>query len=182
MRFWRNHLETGYWIVAAMALLAGLAFAFALNRTHRFDDLIIRISQEQGLDPRVVSALIWKESRFKPDAVGTVGEIGLMQVTELVGHEWAYSAGIENFTAHDLFRPETNIRAGTWYLARALNDWSNRSDPLPYALAQYNAGRSNVLRWAKDDDGLSHLFIQRITFPGTRDYVEDILRRYRGRA
>ncbi len=177
----KRYIKTVYWIVAAMAILAGLITTVLLNRIHRYDQLIVRIGREYNVDPRLISAVIWKESRFEAAAVGGVGEIGLMQVTETVGHEWAAEHGREHFSGHDLFTPEINIRAGTWYLARAIQQWSNRPDPLPYALAQYNAGRSNALRWARDDNGDPQQFMERITFPGTKEYIEDILKRYRGR-
>lgn len=177
----KRYIKTAYWIVAAMAVVAGLVTTVMMNRVHRYDQLIVRISREYDVDPRLISALIWKESRFDAAAVGGVGEIGLMQVTETVGHEWAAGHGREQFSGHDLFTPEINIRAGTWYLARAIEQWSNRPDPLPYALAQYNAGRSNALRWARDDNGDPQQFMERITFPGTKEYIEDILKRYRGR-
>lgn len=181
MRAWKIHLKTVYWLGAIGVVLVGLAAALVLNRIHRHDQLILRISKEQGVDPHLVSAVIWRESRFNPAAVGKAGEIGLMQVTEMVGHEWAFHAQRESFTLHDLYNPEINIRAGTWYLNRALTDWSDRADPVPYALAQYNAGRSNALRWSKNDEGDARQFIAQISYPMTQSYVETILLRYRGR-
>ncbi len=181
MRAVKSYIKTLYWIAAVLAVLAGLVAAVLLNRVHRHDQLIVRIGREYQVDPRLISAVIWKESRFDAAAVGGVGEIGLMQVTETVGREWAAEYGLAEFSGHDLFTPEINIRAGTWYLARAIKQWSDRSDPLPYALAQYNAGRSNALRWARDDERDAHRFVEQITFPTTREYITDILTRYRGR-
>ncbi len=168
MNIAKGYLKTGYWIVAVSTVLAGLVATMLLNRVHRHDQLIVRIGREYQVDPRLISAVIWKESKFDAAAVGGVGEIGLMQVTETVGYEWAAEFGHAEFSGQDLFNPETNIRAGTWYLARAITQWSDRSDPLPYALAQYNAGRSNALRWARDDDRDPHRFVEQITFPTTR--------------
>ena len=81
----------------------------------------------------------------------------------------------------DLFKPEINIRAGTWYLHRAIQYWSAKpkANPLPYALAEYNAGRSNALRWAARDQNDPNVFWNEITYPSTRRYVRDILRNYR---
>ena len=181
MRTTTRYMKVLYWGVAIAAILGGLITTVLMNRVHRHDELIIRISREYEVDPRLVAALIWKESKFDAAAVGGVGEIGLMQVTETVGQAWAAAYGNESFIREDLFLPEINIRAGTWYLARAIQQWSDRPDPLPYALAQYNAGRSNALRWARDDDRDPHRFVEQITFPTTREYVTDILTRYRGR-
>lgn len=166
------------WTVVAVAILAGMAAAIRLNRMHRHTAVVNRVAQMYEVDPELISSVIWRESRFNAAAVGGVGEIGLMQVTEVVGWEWAAAANIEEFDRDDLFDPETNIHAGTWYLSRALRQWSDRDDPLPYALAQYNAGRSNALRWARDSGQDADQFIAEITYPGTQAYVRGILARY----
>jgi len=173
--------KTGYWLAATLFLLVALGAALLLHRVHQHDRLIVRIAREMQLDPRLISAVIWVESKFDAGAVGGVGEIGLMQVTETVGKEWATANRVEPFSLHDLFSPEVNIRAGSWYLAKAIKDWSTRPDPLPYALAQYNAGRSNALRWSRNDGNKPEVFLEQITYPTTRRYIEDILKRYRGR-
>jgi soluble lytic murein transglycosylase-like protein len=50
---------------------------------------------------------------------------------------------------------------------------------LPYALADYNAGRGNVLKWRTGSAMTnSQAFMNQIAFPGTRAYVKSILRRY----
>jgi soluble lytic murein transglycosylase len=174
-------LKTGYWLIAALVLLVALAVALLLHRVHQHDRLIVRVAREAQLDPRLLSAVIWVESKFDAGAVGGVGEIGLMQITETVGKEWAEAHAINDFSLHDLFSPETNIRVGSWYLAKAIKDWSTRPDPLPYALAQYNAGRSNALRWSRQDGNETRVFLEQITYPTTRKYIENILKRYRGR-
>jgi soluble lytic murein transglycosylase len=150
------------------------------NRLHRYDDLIALIAADAGLDPRLIHAVVWKESRFRTLAVGAAGESGLMQITPPVGEAWAAATRHPDYRPELLFDPEINLRVGAWYLARALQQWSDRRDPLPYALAQYNAGRSNVLRWAEYDGNHPDTFIANITYPGTQHYVRTILKRYRG--
>ncbi len=177
----RKVIRIVYGLVCAALLLTGLIVALYMERIHRHDDIIVQVSREYDVDPRLVSAIIWRESRFNADVIGAADEIGLMQVTDLVGETWARSHDIDKYSSEDLFDLETNIRAGVWYLSRAIEQWSHRSDPLPYALAQYNAGRSNALRWAEHDEGKPRRFVENITFPTTRDYVENILKRYRGR-
>jgi soluble lytic murein transglycosylase len=142
----------------------------------RFDALILRATAEYGVDPNLVKAVVLQESKFDPHTVGTVGEKGLMQVTDVVGLEWAKACRIERFKPDHLFDPETNIRAGSWYLMKSINNWKNARDPLPLALAEYNAGRKNVLRWA-DDQSLVNPddFVEKIGFPGTQLYVRTIL-------
>ena len=56
--------------------------------------------------------------------------------------------------------------------------WQPRGD-LPVALAEYNAGRSNVLRWNKGAAATnSRVFIKQIDFPGTKSYVLSVMTRY----
>ena len=69
----------------------------------------------------------------------------------------------------------------TWYLSRALEKWKDKDDPVPFALAEYNAGASRVDRWIaatgvgpKAD---AHDFLNAMDFPTTRRYVDDIMAR-----
>lgn len=142
----------------------------------RYDAIILRASAEYGVDPNLIKAVILRESKFNPDTVGTVGEKGLMQVTDAVGLEWAKAGRIERFKPDNLFDPETNVRAGSWYLRKSINNWKKAKDPLPLALAEYNAGRKNVLRWA-DEKSLVNPddFVEKIGFPTTQLYVRAIL-------
>jgi soluble lytic murein transglycosylase len=177
----RTGLKIIYWnaVVAVMIVcLAGVSF---VRRVHRFDELIVKTGRHYGVDPRLIASLIWTESRFKSNRVGKAGEIGLMQVMPTTAAEGAAAQKTPPLTRQELFDPETNIRAGTWYLARAIHRWSDRPDPLPFALAEYNAGRSNAQRWAAESGPSGRKFWESISYPTTKRYVKDILKRYRGR-
>ena len=115
-------------------------------RFQRYDRLIRIVAVEHQLDPMLVKAVVWRESRFDPRKYGSRGERGLMQVTEKAANEWARENRINNFNVDQLFDPRTNLEAGTWYLQRAVEHWKHESDPLPFALAEYNAGASRVGR------------------------------------
>lgn len=170
-----------YFLAAALVALALFAAfgASRYRRLHAYDDLILQVAGEYGLPPALVRAVIWRESRFRYNARGSRGEIGLMQVTENAGREWAQAAGQSGFSRNDLFNPEINIRAGSWYLKRSLGRWEVKTNALPYALAEYNAGRSNAVRWATGDNGDANRFRDAITYPATRRYVSDVLGRFR---
>jgi len=102
--------------------------------------------------------------------------------TGSAAREWSRACGAPPPTRAELFAPATNLAAGTWYLARAIRRWSaTQADPLPFALAEYNAGHSNVQRWAAPGGLTATQFWEHITYPATQRYVRDILRRYRGR-
>ena len=138
--------------------------------------MIAQVAREEGVDPFLVRALVWRESRFNPSIYGLAQEHGLMQVTPVAGETWAKANKIADFKPDDLFDPLTNLRAGTWYLQRSLSRWSQTDDPVPFALAEYNAGRSNALKWVDPNNPQDHLaFLQRITFPSTLKYVEVIM-------
>ena len=72
-----------------------------------------------------------------------------------------------------LFDPDVSLELGTAHLRAALSATSN----LPRALAAYNAGGSRVRRWARRTGASDpELFIERIPFVETRDYVRIVLR------
>ena len=149
-------------------------------RFHRFDPLIQAVAAEYHVEPMLVKAVVWRESRFDPQKFGSAGERGLMQVSENAANEWAKETHAENFRIEELFDPKINLEAGTWYLRRALQHWQRQPDPTPFALAEYNAGASRAQRWAGSDDAVvpSTNFRRNIDFPGTRKYVDSILNRY----
>jgi soluble lytic murein transglycosylase len=150
-------------------------------RFHQYDQLISARALAHHLDPMLVKAVVWRESRFDPKKYGGAGERGLMQVSEKAANEWARENKIANFRVEQLFNPKTNLEAGTWYLHRAFEHWETQSDPMPFALAEYNAGASRAQRWS-GGDGVAvvapQTFLRNIDFPGTRKYVDSIIERY----
>jgi soluble lytic murein transglycosylase len=165
----------------AAAVAAGLGAGAWRWWTHRFDVEIREAAALYGVDPELLRAIIRRESGFRATVLGDKGEAGLMQVTERAASEWADDVGRPPPTSRHLLDPRMNLHAGAWYIARALRNWAERPDPLPYALAEYNAGRSNAERWARGAS-TSAEFIDRITYPSTRMYVLDIVSGYRGKA
>ena len=163
-----------------ISFILGISFFITIRKAHRFDDIFVYAGERYGIDPKLISSVVWKESRYKPYAEGAAGEIGLMQVLEPAAREWAEAEDIKDFKVKDLYNPVTNVMSGAWYLAKGVNHWSNKKDPLPYALAQYNAGRSRVLDWTDPPPETDELFWKQIPFPTTKQYVKDILERYRG--
>jgi soluble lytic murein transglycosylase len=150
----------------------------------QYDSLITQIANEHLLDPRLVKAVVWRESRFQTDMVGRNNERGLMQVSEIAAREWAKSNAVPNFEPNQLFNPEVNLEIGCWYLSKALQRWNSQTEPVPFALAEYNAGKSRVDRWIRvalqrNKQPLSaEAFEDSIDFPSTAHYVRTILARY----
>lgn len=101
-----------------------------------------------------------------------------MQIMESAALDWASAEKIELFEHEQLFDPGTNTLAGAWYLKRLLKRYSQTDNPIPYALADYNAGRGNVLKWISGAASTnSEMFIQQIGFPGTSNYVRAVMGR-----
>ena len=131
-------------------LICAIIYFFWNNRReHRYDQIIFTAAQRYSVDPALVKAVAWRETRFDAGARGRAGEIGLMQIMESAALDWASVEKIYPFEHEQLFDPGTNTLAGAWYLKKLLRRYTQTDNPLPYALADYNAGRKNVLRWNK---------------------------------
>lgn len=167
-----------------LIVIAALSLLFLIDQWRRTrlessqDKIILTASQKYGVDPALVKAVVWRESRFDPHAHGSKAEVGLMQIMEITGREWAGEQHVPSFSVNILWEPGQNIDCGTWYLGKLLRRYTKTDDPVPYALADYNAGRGNVLKWIKDDAATnSTVFVEQIRFPSTRDYVRNVMQR-----
>jgi len=168
--------------VAVLLLLGGglAVYWWWEGRLERSQDRPIRAAARRyGVEPALIKAIVWRESRFDPRAQGRAEEVGLMQLRDLAAQEWADAEQIESFSHEHCFDPATNTLAGTWYLRKLLRRYARTDNPIPYALADYNAGRGNVLKWNGGSAATnSAVFTAQIGFPGTQEYVESVMRRY----
>ena len=102
-----------------------------------------------------------------------------MQLREAAALEWAGAERLLHYEHEQSLNPATNTLIGAWYLSRLLKRYSGCDNPLPYALADYNAGRGNVLKWAKAEAATnSAAFLEQIGFPGTKAYVQAVMTRF----
>jgi len=166
--------------IFVILFLCGIAAYFWWQdwREHRFDLLIAAAAKRYQLDPALIKAVIWRETKFDPDARGRAGEIGLMQIRKTAAGEWAKAEHVPNFAHENCFDPAINTMAGSWYLKKVLKRYPQTDNPMAYALADYNAGRGNVLKWNRGRAATdSAAFIQQIDFPTTKNYVQAILHR-----
>ena len=114
------------------------------------------------LQPALLAAVIYQESKFRPDAESSAGAIGLMQIQPDTARGIALHTGGSKFRVEDLYDPEINIRYGSWYLRHLLDKYGDERT----ALAAYNAGQRNVDTWLRERRG--------IVFAETRHYVERV--------
>ncbi|MEI7435295.1 MAG: transglycosylase SLT domain-containing protein [bacterium] len=160
-----------------IALWVDLRFEWACRKNQNW---LKPCAARYGLPVRLVASVIWQESHFRNGKQGSAGELGLMQVTEAAGREWAHAEHLNGFQRADLLDARTNVWAGSWYLSRAVQRWHDRPDALACALAEYNAGLVHARRWAKMASGdTATNVLTMITFPSTRRYARDVLRRAR---
>ena len=168
------------WLLLIIAI-GGPLWIYDCWRTWREDsqdDVIQEAAARYQVEPALLKAVIWRESRFDPGARGSKGELGLMQIMEATARDWA-SAERRLLVFHtEMLDRRKNTQCGAWYLRRLLNRYNQTDNRLAYALADYNAGRGNVLKWMK---GLaatnSAAFLETMPFPGTREYVQAVLKR-----
>jgi soluble lytic murein transglycosylase len=117
------------------------------------------------LDPALLAAVVYAESRFDPNAESAAGAIGLMQLLPETAKGIALRTGGDRFVIADLRDPEINVRYGSWYLDHLRERYEG---DLNLALAAYHAGQGNVDRWQRDGGG--------IAFAETRAYVDEVER------
>lgn len=102
----------------------------------RFRALIEKETAQAGLPPEIAEAVMAVESGYNPEAVGGVGEIGLMQILPSTAAMLGFRG-----TLAELAMPETNIRYGVTYLAKA---WRLAGGDLCTAAMKYRAGHGET--------------------------------------
>jgi soluble lytic murein transglycosylase len=158
---------------AVLALVAG-GFLY-LQRTEppwwarlwyplHYKAIVVAHARHYELDPALLSAVIYSESKFRADAESHSGAIGLMQLEPATAKGIAVHTGGSKFVVSDLYNPELNVRYGAWYLHHLLAKYGDEK----LALAAYNAGQRNVDEWRSQGEG--------IQFSETRAYVSRVER------
>ncbi len=138
---------------------------------------IRKAAHKHALPEELLRAVVWKESRFRSNQVGSKGEIGLTQITQGAVADWARVNKRPVPNRRELFEPELNLEIGAWYLALCGQHWDGYASRDILQLAEYNAGRSKVTKdWAPPAPE-TIIELERITYPGTRSYIKQILER-----
>lgn len=179
----RNRIRL--WGYLAVIILAGMPVLMRRDHVRNFfvDDTLYaaeirEAADHHGLPPELVRAVIFRESRFDPEARGSAGEIGLMQILPRGAvAEWAriHKCPVPDKTA--LENVQVNLEIGCFFLARSMRRWQKYKAQTALALCQYNAGESRAVKWAPKDPADPDV-LDRITIRSTRKYVTVILDRY----
>jgi soluble lytic murein transglycosylase len=139
----------------------------------RHEDIIRQQAAEKNVDPTLIAAVIYTESRFR-DQTSHAGAKGLMQLMPDTADYIARKSGGTRFTRADLATPQINIAYGTWYLRYLLDKYDGNTI---LTLAAYNAGEGKVDQWWREaaDKGERFRVSAHIPFPETREYVGRVL-------
>ena len=143
-----------------------------------YDSIISETAKRHHIDPDLIRAVICQESKFNPNAVGSKGEVGLMQIRPEKGavSDWIKKHKQKIRCRGVLFRPELNIEIGTWYLSEAVKNWAGYKYQYELALSEYNAGRNGMKQWVPDTfDGE---VVENITISSTKIYVKSIMKQF----
>ncbi len=168
-------------LVLAAAGLMGAGVAIIAPRVNkavrevtlplRHEDIIRQQAHEKSLDPALVAAVIFAESKFR-DRTSATGAKGLMQIQPETARFIARLSGAKTFQVSDLGTPQINIQYGTYYLRYLLRRYGGNQ---VLAIAAYNAGETNVDRWIVGAGHHGKAFgVQDIPFPETRAYVQRV--------
>ena len=179
---WANFLKkSGTWICLLTFLL--LIFALKSNTVMRllypfpYREQVLYTAAQNQVDPHLVMAVIYNESRFVETAVSRTGALGLMQIMPETGAWIAGKIGYPEVFRNDmLFEPDVNLTLGIWYMSYLSQVFDGN---ITSAVAAYNAGEGVVRQWLKQGvwSG-SQTDLNQIPYRETRQYVENVIKHY----
>jgi peptidoglycan lytic transglycosylase len=134
------------------------------------------ITKDIQVDADLVTAVIREESSYDPEAVSSVGALGLMQLMPGTAQWMAKRINLDSFSREKLYLPSVNIKLGSHYLAFLLDRFEG--DPI-LAVAAYNAGPDMVARWKElNSTSDQDEFLEAIPYQETRSFVKRVMRSY----
>lgn len=166
--------ETG-WITQGIvtANLADLHDHLELRFPLAYVDLFQEASRATKVPQPFLLAIARQESAFDPNARSSANARGLMQLMHPTASQVAARLGVGAPSITDLYDPATSVKLGGHHLAVLLERYDRRR---ALAAAAYNAGEGRVDRWVRGQAGVAtDLWIERIPFRETRDYVKNVL-------
>lgn len=130
----------------------------------RYEAQIQQASQQSGVEPAFIAAVVYTESRFRPDAESHQGAYGLMQLLPQTASFVQQRSGVQG----DYRDPGVNLSLGAWYLGYLEGRYDGHERLM---LAAYNSGEGRVDGWVSQEG----FDIERdIPFRETREYVDNV--------
>ncbi len=179
MRWINSNLLKGILIIIIITatIIIGTNLYFVVNYPMSYKNSINIYSKQFNVDPYLVAAIINVESSYDKTAISNKEARGLMQISPTTGQWAAEDLSIEDFSLDLLFEPEINIMIGTWYLNMLSDEFDHN---IQLILAAYNGGSGNVRKWLENDEYCEDgIYLKKIPFKETRDYVEKVLKNYK---
>jgi peptidoglycan lytic transglycosylase len=158
-------------LTALLAVAAGLvlyvqaaepSWYYRLRYPLSYEQIVRGHARNYDLEPALLAAVIYQESKFDAEARSDAGAVGLMQLQPETAKGIALRTGGSKFRVDDLTNPEINVRYGSWYLRHLIDKYGDEE----LALAAFNAGQGNVDSWRRQGKG--------IAFAETRHYVDRV--------
>ena len=149
-------------------------------------DIVKKYGRQADVDWRLISAIIYQESRYNMATTSSHNAKGLMQVLESTAAHY----GVD-----DVYDPEMNVKAGTLYFSGLLKSYLkeglDETNAIKFALGSYNAGEARIAECRNVADSLGldrnvwedvvRAFDSMENFSGrsqTTQYVINVLSRY----
>ncbi|OAI17781.1 lytic transglycosylase [Methylomonas lenta] len=157
---------------------------FTVAKANYWDDMALRFpliyneliqdnADKQKLDPSLIFALIRQESAFDEFAGSSAGAMGLMQLMPKTAKQIAAELNENWSNNYNLVIPGTNIRYGSFYFKKVLNELN---DHFVLATAAYNAGPYRVKQWLPKTKSLpADIWIETIPYKETRGYIASVI-------
>ena len=156
---------------AVTAHQSGLTDDYELRYPNAFETPLKNAAKRHDISLSWLSGLMRSESLFMHDIRSPAGALGLMQVMPRTGRQTAKELNLKWRGNRTLINPSTNIRIGSYYLAKQLNRFGHPA----LATAAYNAGPHRVKRWMPDKPMPLDVWVASIPFTETRNYVQRVL-------
>lgn len=133
---------------------------------------VMNTAKRHQLDPALIFGVIRQESAFMQDARSPAGALGLMQLMPATGRMTAQQERIALPNTQSLLQTDKNILLGSAYLRRMLHEFDHHP---ALATAAYNAGPHRVKRWRPEAGQPADVWVDRIPFHETRNYVRNVM-------
>ncbi|MDC1076575.1 transglycosylase SLT domain-containing protein [Litorivicinus sp.] len=156
---------------AVTAHQSGLTDDYELRYPLAFEKPLKNAAKRHDISLSWLSGLMRSESLFMHDIRSPAGALGLMQVMPRTGRQTAKELNLRWRGNNTLINPSTNIRIGSYYLAKQLERFGHPA----LATAAYNAGPHRVKQWMPDESMPLDAWVASIPFTETRNYVQRVL-------
>ena len=126
---------------------------------------------DSSVPPELVKAVVKQESSGNPDAISPVGAKGLMQIMPATAKDIAAELGVKDY---DLSDPETNLKFGSHYLGKLIQQFDG---DVELALTAYHSGPARVERLLKETGGSTLADIIDLLGPVGKKYASGVIKK-----